>query len=393
MIKNIYFIHRFHFNKSYYENDNFQELKDKGYRVKYIDIVGLLKSSKLEDTCPENLKEDVIYINTKKEFKQFLLENRHNSILATCVGLQVNSAWFFRSISQSNIPYIFLDVNFFPQLKSSNKIKSVSTKIKRLFEKIAPKYLILKGICSVDYYYTKFILKPSVAILYVKSPIRKRILRLRDNETKLIKTNSNDWNTANRSDLKIVDSNKYLVFIDQYIPHHPDFIARNIDLKFTAKEYYNELNASLENISKASGLEVIIAAHPRRMGENEYNFPLYNNETSNLIKYSKLVLAHYSTAVNFAAIHNVPLQFLTSSLLQRSYIGRNIEDMAFTFNKKPINLSTEHFNNENFQSLLNIDNLAYSEYIEKNLAPSDCSKTGDIIIEVIASLALKENQI
>tara|TARA_R110001583_G_scaffold16041_5_gene65156 strand:- start:18888 stop:20063 length:1176 start_codon:yes stop_codon:yes gene_type:complete len=391
MIKNIYFIHRFHFNKSYYENDDFQELKNNGYRVKYIDIVGLLKSSKLEDTCPEDLKKDVIYINTKKEFKQFLSDNKHNSVLATCVGLQINSAWFYRIISQSKIPYIFLDVNFFPQLKSSNRIKNVSTKVKRLFEKTAPNYLFLKGIRSIDYYYTKFILRPSVAILYVKSSIRKRVLKLANKDTKLIKTNSNDWNTANKNVLKIVDSDNYLVFIDQYVPYHPDFVARNIDLKFTAEEYYNEINSNLENVSKGTGLEVIIAAHPRRMGANDYNFPLFYNETSNLIKHSKLVLAHYSTAVNFAAIHNIPLQFLTSNLLQRSYIGRNIEDMAFTFNKKPINLSSEQFNNENFQNLLNIDNLAYSEYIEKNLAPSDSSQTGEIIIEVIELLDFREN--
>jgi hypothetical protein len=134
MIKNIFFLHRFHFNRSYYKTDDFQYFKDRGYNVKYLDLVGLLKASNLEDTCPEDLKADVIYINTKSEFRSFLQENKENSMLLTCVGFQVNSAWFYRILSKSGIPYVFLDVNFFPKLSYKNKVRSISTRIKRFFE-------------------------------------------------------------------------------------------------------------------------------------------------------------------------------------------------------------------------------------------------------------------
>jgi len=385
MIKNIYFIHRFHFNKSYYENDDFQILKDMGYNVKYIDMVSLLKSSKLEDTCPLDLKKDVIYLNTKIEFNQFLLDNKHNSIIATCVGLQNNSAWFYRIISKSDVPYIFLDVNFFPKLNSKNKIKSASTQIKRYLEKISPIYLTGKLFKSFDLYYTSRILKPAFAVLHVKSPIRKRVRKLCDQDTSFIKTNSNDWNTANREMGKPVDSNKYLVFIDQYIPYHPDYIARGINLDFTPETYYNELNSALKCISEKTGLEVHIAAHPRRMSNDDFEFPVHYNTTSSLVKHSSLVVAHYSTAINFVAIHNKPVVFLSSDLFKKNCISTYILDMANTFGCKPINASLSSLQDETVDRLMDIDTQAYERYFKANFNSenSNLNSLGEIIHELV----------
>ena len=386
MVKNIFFIHRFHFNQSYYDSDDFQYFKEKGYNVKYLDLVKMLKSSKLEDTCPPKLKEDVIYINTKSEFKNFLIEHKYNSLLLTCVGLQVNSAWFYRIISKTGMPYVFLDVNFFPKLNSRNKIKSLSTRIKRYFEKISPIYLALKLFKSFDYYYTRTILKPALAVLHVKKTIRKRIIKICDDSTKFVRTNSKDWNTAISATNESIKDDNYLVFIDQYIPYHPDFVSRGIDLKFTPEEYYAELNSFLSEISRKTGLKVHVAAHPRRVGQRDYDFPVSYNITASLVKYSKLVLAHYSTAVNFAAIHNKPLVFLTSDLFKRSYIGTNISDMAHTFSKEPFNIS-KGMENLDLDELLAVDEDVYSKYIQENLAPaeSNSSSVGALVMDIIKS--------
>ncbi len=385
MIKNIYFIHRFHFNKSYYENDDFELLKKKGYNVKYIDMVCLLKSSKLEDTCPSELKKDVIYINTKSEFKQFLLDNKHNSIIATCIGFQNNSAWFYRIISKADITYIFLDVNFFPKLSSKSKIKSASTKMKRYFEKTSPIYLVGKFFKSFDLYYTSIILKPTLAVLHVKIPIRRRVLKLCDKNTRFIKTNSNDWNAANRKVNNPINSDKYLVFIDQYIPYHPDYIARGINLDFTPETYYNELNTALKYIAKKTGLEVHIAAHPRRMNNNDFEFPVHYNITSDLVKYSSLVVAHYSTAINFVAIHNKPVVFLTSALFEGNCISTYILDMANTFGCKPLNAALASLKNESVDRIMSIDTHAYGCYFKANFNSASCNANclGEILHQLV----------
>ena len=385
MVKNIFFIHRFHFNRSYYKSDDFDCLKEKGYNVKYLDLVSLLKSSSLEDTCPPDLKKDVIYIKSKSEFRNFLIANKQDSILATCVGLQVNSAWFYRIISKSEIPYVFLDVNFFPKLSSKNKIKSISTRIKRYFEKISPIYLLHKFIRSIDFYYTLLLLKPTVAVLHVKSPVRRRILKICNNQTIFIRTTSSDWNTAHDVSNQIIEDENYLVFIDQYIPYHPDFVSRGIDLRFTPSEYYNELNLALKEISARTGLKVLIAAHPRRVGKNDYNFPVSYNNTASLVKYSKLVIAHYSTAVNFAAVYNKPLVFFTSELLGRSYIGTSISDMAHTFNKEPLTISNETLAKINLDELMRVEEEVYTKFIQENLSPpeSNSSSIGILIHNLI----------
>jgi hypothetical protein len=385
MIKNIFFIHRFHFNKCYYNSDNFDRLKAKGYNVKYIDLVGLLKSSKIEDTCPSDLKEEVIYIKTKAEFCDFLAKYREDSILATCVGLQVNSAWFYRIISQADIPYVFLDVNFFPKLSSKNRMKSVSTRIVRYFEKISPIYLLTKLVRSIDYYYTLTQLRSALAVLHVKTPIRKRILKITNENTLFVRTTSNDWQTAcDASDLAEI-SQKYLVFIDQYIPYHPDFVSRGIDLKFTPEEYYQELNAALKKISLKTGLQVIIAAHPRRVEMGDYDFPMISNKTASLVKNSDLVIAHYSTAVNFAAVYGKPLVFFSSELLNRSYIGTYIADMSYTFGKEPLLISSDSFEKCHVEDLLHVDKDLYKKFIQENLAPSESntSSLAEILDDLI----------
>jgi len=392
VIKNIFFIHRFHFNKSYYNSDDFECLKEKGYNVKYLDLVSMLKSSKLEDTCPLDLKKDVIYIKSKSEFRSFLIANRENSILLTCVGLQVNTAWFYRIISTSEIPYALLDVNFLPKLSSKNKIKSISTRINRCFEKISPIYLLCKFIRSLDFYYTLTLLKPAVAVFHVKSPVRKRILKICNNQTKFIRTTSSDWNTAQDVSNLFVKDQDYLVFIDQYIPYHPDFVSRGIDLKFTPKEYYSEVNNALQEISTRTGLKVLIAAHPRRVGESDYIFSMSSNQTASLVKNSKLVIAHYSTAVNFAAIYSKPLAFITSELLKRSYIGTSISDMAHTFYKEPLNISKKKIGKINLDELLSIDQEVYTKYIQENMAPpeSNSSSIAILIHDLINKGAMKQ---
>lgn len=136
--------------------------------------------------------------------------------------------------------------------------------------------------------------------------------RIDKNTTKIF-THTFDFQRFN--DTLKYDNNgtQYCVFLDQYIPYHPDNIFDR-GLKIDAKKYYNEICSLLDLVSKKFGLSIIIAAHPRADYSNKKVFPksykVISGKTSELIKGAKLVLAHFSTAIGFAVLAKVPLSIL-----------------------------------------------------------------------------------
>ena len=89
-----------------------------------------------------------------------------------------------------------------------------------------------------------------------------------------------------------------------------------------------------------TGLKIIIAAHPR---SNYEDLPDYfkgrkrvKGKTIELIKECRLVLAHCSTAINFANLFYKPIIFVSCSDFERTYVDYWITEMAKWHGKIPI---------------------------------------------------------
>lgn len=121
---------------------------------------------------------------------------------------------------------------------------------------------------------------------------------------------------------------KYMVFVDQYIPFHPDRILTGITA-IDGELYYKSLLMFFSDLEKATGMEVVVAAHPKS------NYPpnffggrkSLTNSTEELISKSSLVLSHFSTAVCHAVKYTKPLIFITST----SETGLDIERYVMPF--------------------------------------------------------------
>lgn len=121
---------------------------------------------------------------------------------------------------------------------------------------------------------------------------------------------------------------RYVVFLDEYLPHHPDFMMFGVDT-VSSDAYYASVNLYLEKIEKAFNLEVVIAAHPKAERYKERNFfngrTVLFNKTAELVKNSEFVLAHMSTAVGFAVLSQKKVQFFyTNELSERMQSHLNI---------------------------------------------------------------------
>jgi hypothetical protein len=386
---NIFFIHRFPFNKEAFIRDEFNYFLKQGHTVKYLDIASLLKKRKLVDSCPQELKKHVVYFTSKREFAKFLLVNNENTLVVTDVGLLANSAWMYIAIFRSKISYLLFE-NSVLLFGPAPKLLISTLHSKKLIQRLNFKKIFIKPVELVQYTYATLIKKSASLIITSKNKLSSEKAALKGEKTKVEYTVSMDYAQA----LKITDEElilqPYAVFIDQYFNHHPDFKTKHIVHSFSAKQYYGELNKFLVNFEEQSGLKVVIASHPRRSEAHQQDFypqfPLFYNKTGALIKNANLVLTHFSTAINFAVIFNKPFILLDSNLFEGGSVKGYLNTYANYFNITPINMSL--FSDDNsvaisIDSSYNINEKKYRSFEETLLKhPKATNKTFVELIDI-----------
>lgn len=119
---------------------------------------------------------------------------------------------------------------------------------------------------------------------------------------------------------------EYCVFLDQYLPYHPDNIQDN-NIDINSEQYYNQLENIFRKIVEIYGMEVIIAAHPRSDYSNKNNFRNFKIEygkTAELVKGAKLVLGHYSTAIGLVSLSKNPIAILIPAAISEFTLLKNL---------------------------------------------------------------------
>jgi len=134
-------------------------------------------------------------------------------------------------------------------------------------------------------------------------------------KTEFINIHSIDYDTMLRFEQtphqRLIDQ-KYIVFLDQNLPYHFDFI-RNKEKPYVSPEnYYHILNQYFFEVEQVTGKKVVIALHPSSEKEKYDDFISIKHETINLIKYADAVLMHSSTAVSFAVLYQKPISMIAT---------------------------------------------------------------------------------
>jgi len=111
-----------------------------------------------------------------------------------------------------------------------------------------------------------------------------------------------------------------IVFIDDYLPGHPDFVSQGART-LEPDRYYCALNGFFDRVEGALGVPVLIAAHPRAEYRNNPfgGRRIVTGATPALVRRASLVLAHASTAIALAVISERPLCILTNDDVARTH--------------------------------------------------------------------------
>jgi|GEM_PF-2053594 len=111
------------------------------------------------------------------------------------------------------------------------------------------------------------------------------------------------------------------VFIDEFLPYHPDLEDIGHPPAMTPEVYYPRLRHAFDQIERQFDLKVVIAACPRADYSNKGALfgdrQVVHGATMNLVAESLLVLGHRSTALSYGVIFGKPIFLLvTQELLE-----------------------------------------------------------------------------
>lgn len=338
-------------------------LRKNGFRVEFWSAAAILypKLSRVYDIGHEVGRGGLFLFDGMDELSECLSGLSEGDFVINLVTYNYKSLAIYKSLSSSQAGYALFCANVLPYADKnglSHTYIEIFKKIaglrhakswQRLVMKLPYRYFGVKGANLVlsggemcrNYYYGPF-----------------------DKNTKILDIHSLDYDFY----LKIKDEpwneRPIAVFLDEFFPFHPDNIMLHREFPIGPQIYYSLLNKFFDLVEKETGLEVIIAAHPRSSYEKMPDYfkgrRCIKDETIRLVRDSKLVLGQSSTALNFANIFYKPVIFMSFSNLSNPYEAQAISTIAKWFGKTPIIIDKPY--KIDFNKELQINRGSYDNY-------------------------------
>ena len=356
-MKKIIFICYLPLTKKIEEDFYLSKLVDRGFEVKYLDVADIFfKNLTISDTIE---RDYIIKINNYKDLKIFL-KNNNDAIYSIIITYELRVLKLYRLFKKYHIKTMFFARYGLPIYSNKN----IFHKILALIKKPSKIYNILK------YFFAKIFVLFGYVKLYdvvftagelIKNNFKKHV-------NKIVEINYFDYDKyleIKDKDDKRLKNNKYCVFLDEYLPYHPDLIMFNVP-SLEPVNYYKSMNNFFDLIEKIFNIEIVIAAHPKAdYTKNIFNGrQIYKYKTAKLVKNSEFCFSHMSSSICFPIFFNKPLFFLCTNEYKMIYknnylpfiiemgniLGRqvfNISDIddKFDFNKFDMNVNYELYSN------------------------------------------------
>ena len=192
------------------------------------------------------------------------------------------------------------------------------------------------------------------------------------------------------NELKNEALEKYCVFLDEYLPYHPDFDLLNIRT-ISPDCYYKSINTFFDQIEEKFNLKVLIAAHPKAILYKKINpfqgRQIVFNSTSKLVKFSEFIIAHNTTSISFAILNSKQILIVSTNDIKEKMPNYNIliENNSFVIGTNFTYI--ESFNKTNFDLPI-INEFKYEKFKYNFLTTkeSEFAKSFEIILNSIKKL-------
>jgi hypothetical protein len=132
----------------------------------------------------------------------------------------------------------------------------------------------------------------------------------------------------------------YAVFLDQVMIDHPELELMNESSEVDSERYHPALERCFLAIEKQTGLDVVVAPHPKATPQSNARFGhrIVDVPTASLVRGSGLVLCHYTTAVSYSVIFRKPVLFLTSDKMETNASGVMVARFSSWLGSRRVNI-------------------------------------------------------
>lgn len=290
-----------------------------GFAVTVLDVGYFALPSRApewDDQIYRNDRFDLVILRQRSELK------RHRSLLADAsliVDLTTahgHSRWnlpILRAISKSETPYIVLSVNAYPGYdlpldQSRDLAGKIGVFLARLKAADPFNSIISRVPCNW------LGIRSATAVVYGGRRSRRQITTVA-RDTLEISGHHMDYDLyLDQGSESSVEN--IAVFIDQDLGGHREFVSNKAFRPIDIERYYRLLRTSLERVEKLTGLEIVIARHPHALSSDTErflsNWRIVQGRTLDLIRKSKLVVAHNSAAITYVVLNRKPLLLIFS---------------------------------------------------------------------------------
>jgi hypothetical protein len=382
MIKKIVFfsfspiVKHLHFNRF-----GVEILKDNGFEVLIYDfspIVYPILHNNVIHRIEKIISEDYFLFYDENKAIQAIHKLGKDSFVVVSGYYQLETFKIYRALSKTNAPYAAWQTSANPNgIGQSGEsllwnlfLKFTRFDLKKLKGLLyRPKLAPILGIRA-----------PDMCILSGEKSLELNgAAALIGNNTELLWSHAHDYDTyLNDLDKKEAAEN-VAVFIEPPGPMHPwDQFLSDKKTHWTVKQYYPSLCRFFDYVEQELKFKVVIAAHPKT---NHSDYPEYfgkrhviRNQLLPLIKKSKLVMTHDSTALVLVALEKKPVLILTNVAFEKTiFCSRSLKVTAASFGKKPIDVDQLPYSIDWQKELLAEESL-YSSYVQQYVKKADSEK-------------------
>lgn len=343
-----------------------------GFSVEVWDISSFLYDynfGKQEPFCEQNVHFKYCKFSKKKEITDALSKVNRSDFINVFIGYHVKIYFIYKIISHKQIAYAVPLFNTLPisHILSSPQRRTTLLSLYKKFLTI-PKKTVIKNIGDLLIHKYSFGIRPaSLAIAGGTASLDNTQYPI-GIKTQVLWAHSTDYDSFLQNNIQNGKKGNFPsntgVFLDDYLPFHPDFKINHTDPPVSPQEYYPKLCRFFSYLEKNFGTTIIIASHPTAAYDQLPDYfegrPVIRGMTAQLVKESRFVMIHASTSINFAILYQKPIIFLTLDTLYSSRMGELVENMAFLLHKTPINLDA--IPSINLDRELEIDKNAYRNY-------------------------------
>jgi hypothetical protein len=355
-------------------------LKDNGFEVWIYDFSPIVFPALHNNVIHriENItNEDFFLFYDEKKAIRAIYELGVDCFVVVAGYYQFQNFKIYRALSKANIPYAALLTSTNPngigqsgepllwkiflrfQQLSLQKLKEVlyKPKLAPVFGIRAPDIAILGGEKSLE-------LNGTAALV--------------GNKTELLWTHAHDYDTYLDDSHKKEAEENIAVFIEPPGPMHPWDNLLGDNSLWTIEKYYPSHCRFFDYVEQELKLKVVIAAHPKT---NHAEYPEYfgqrhviRDQLNPLIKKSKLVMTHNSSALVLVAVERKPVLILTNVAFEKDIpCSRSLKIIADSFGRTPIDVDKLPYSID-WQKQLLVNESIYLRYVQQYVKKTGSEK-------------------